>query len=417
MGRVSRMTERATKKGAGNITVPIVDPEKEKEAKNPNVDDVDRTIERLRVEFAARERKKRAEERATREKEKEKQNKAAEMKAREMSRKAGNYTMDISGARIPMIQFPIQKCREMVDVIRAKVNENSVIDTSANYSEFLLEKQQKAEAEKANNESPNNQNDADLNKSQYNSVKSRPESEDYRVADLSRIEPSFGVTLKGNAGIKKGPSVMEDPKIMAKTTFGFHKGKSGGLGRRADARRIVIAQEREKVTSKTENKGKHNEISKIEPIEQNDVSESVLDPQSLLVQNNQADLAYFHNKKDANKTFYGAVPTGAASYAKYRRGISISSPYKQNLKSDAKVIASRDELAKNMEFVEENAITRLKTAAGKRNESTVLRKTGSIIEHRTKNRGSLNTSYTKLRMAPPPIGKTVGHGIIRQRKL
>ena len=385
------------KKPSENITVPIKPPPDV--AKSEESEEIDRTIERLRTEFVAREKRREMDEKALRKFDSANRNQTADgaQKVRYIGWKYKKHTMNMSGEVIPLIPFPIHKCKAVQPIIKAKIVDGTVNDTITNLSSVEKPHIEEFAMEENKEEAPAREDQ---------NVVSEAVTMGYKAADVSKIEPSFGVTLKGAEGVKRGPSVLDDPNLM--TRAGFHKGKDTSLGqgnRKSEFRKVATAQDgnRAKI-NKSQLNGANNDNSNLM---RNDDSNAYIF-ENMLVRQNQASIFY----AKPNKTFTGSIPTRTVSYVKYKR--EVSTPYKKERKKDEKVIVQKADLAKYMEFIEENAIRRVATA----NSNTVYKQQPRSSEGRKiRERSPPLTSHSKYRMAPPPIGKTIGHGILRPMKL
>ena len=288
---------------------------------------------------------------------------------RQLGKQLNGYTVDFSGAIVPPVPFHINKCKAITGpTIKAHISDaiiNNTIDTNkeATYPEENIQLS-----------GPNEE----IN-SGTNIGNSLNEVQNFGLVDILKIEPSFGVELKTANEVKKGPNIMEDPKLVSRVTSGFHKSRSEIRTRKLpEINGPVIPQD--------------------DPIK-NDNQMNL--KQNLFVKNVQ-EINMMKERQKSAKNVLGTLPTGAVSYAKYKRSMSNS----RNGRS--KVITQKNMLARDMKLVEANSAVKNKRSLELGN--FVIPKNSG---RKSKLRSSLTTSHSKYRMAPPPIGKTIGHGIFK----
>ncbi len=276
------------------------------------------------------------EEKATRDR--RKRNKSLELQAREaLARKGKEFSTDASGSIVPISRLPTNKFRDMQPVARAKVADGLVVNNTIPAKRDLPPQEDNAPAEA--------------------SGMMDTESVDSRVADLSGIEPGFGVTVRTGAdGAKKGRSFAEDPRVAAKTGFSFlHKGKSGALA--ANHRAVTsVPRAKSRPPDPESINVSRNEQTKMEAAE------------SLLVRPTYV----FPGGLKTNKSFAGALPTSAVSYARYKKNVRSVTK-----RQHTRVIVARESLIENLELAEEHAVSRAATAL--KHTRTVYKPPGTLF--------------------------------------
>ncbi len=331
--------------------------------KKDEYEEVERNIDRLRVAMLAQEKTRRKEEELARRDKKNKSKSQLKDPRATFGNKCKEFTMDISGAVVPVMRLPPNRLREMQPVARAKVVADSMIvnspqsagpetvnDTLKDVSAIAPPADQSQEQSKAAEEDQGSKSSAALSKSMVGSES----TVGGHMADLSALEPSFGVTVKvGSEAMKRGPSVMDDPKLMSKTSFAFlQHGKLATLA----GRRAISSVPRAAKLKAAERQ--------LEASLEEDEEESKLDAESLLV---RVPPVYGGGK--LNKTFVGMTPTAVAQHVRYSSGNRTTVHAKHT-----RVIIAKEYLQKNMEMVEERAARRVSTAAAGQKENTVHKK-------------------------------------------
>ena len=320
---------------------------------------LERDIELLRMEHLRVEKMKKNAEALAKQKAKNRYGAANRFKG--MINKNNEYTMDFTGTILPVVPLQMNKCKMIPgSIIKARISEEAVTDLF-NYKENIQtvggsEGNLSGEFEKTFNDTQNH------------------------VTNKLSIEPNYGVIVRMADEVKAGPNIMQDPNIVTRT--GYRKSKSEMKNRMSkEGTRGLISQESDK---------RYGNAS-IDKNLQHDlvISQSINPMQGL--RDNKA---------------IGTVPTGAVSYAKYKRSMSGQRG------DQAKVIVQKEELAMNMQLVEEYSGIKMKRHTISR-ESTVQKNKGSPRQLRQ--RSALTSSYSKYRMPPPPIGKTLGHGLFMSK--
>jgi hypothetical protein len=281
-------------------------------------------------------------------KNKKNRNKTTEMQSRDLNMKGKEYSMDVSGSLVPVSRIPVGKLRTTEPKAKAKISSESVINYSTNNVDPLNDRRNEISAILPVVDPK------ELYKSFQPEINDdMGENVDYHVADLSSIEPSFGVVLRvGHDNEKRGPSFMENPKYANKTMYGFNP-RSLKQDNTREPKRAVSSYTYARPRANGERKG--NMQMKVRVDESPDEHRETGD--ILLVSHmpeyhsvSKTDISKYKGTV-VNKTFYtnqGKSPIG-------------------KVPSKSRVIVASESLRKNLEYVEGNAVTRPRTTAQKYN--------------------------------------------------
>lgn len=320
---------------------------------------IDREIDRIREIFIRQDRIKREEE--MRVERKRSQSRGDNGIRAIYSKEGSEYSTDIFGGTLQVNQLPVGNLQSMESKIRTKITGNVNVSNLIAYSP------------KQNNISVISKQET--KQEQEETIGSK------KLADLSFIEPNEGVTiLLEKSKPKKGRSFFDNPnaitraKILSNTRRNHEKKNPV-----TSITRNIISENDKFEEKKTEEKKEEN---------------------ALLILNDNEDLF----KIEGNYNRFGRIPANALSYRK-RKAMS------KTLKKD-RIIVGKEELQRNQEKIESATASRAATA----NQGNRLIRMKST-EKKVRERSFIHTGRgQKNRMAPPPLGKTYGHGLFPQVK-
>ena len=287
-------------------------------------------IERLRNEYLSREKLMK---RINQTKEKLKSYNQGYEYMKKQGTKYVNYTMDFNGSVIPVTELSLKAHKGMVNILPKTTIKNSIL---------MNEKQTKKEL---NHVMKVKEDSLFGDNTEY-----KVESNKLAIAKLT---PSFGVTIKGNDGVKRGPSVVDDPKLKHKQIPGF-----------------------------TRNKSQINQLNLF-----NTHSKKL-----------ESTLAVQANPLPAN-TLLSLIPTTTINIPR-----RLKSGCGRNKSAVERVTVQREALDLNMAFVEEHGLTRVGTSG-----KTVLPKIHNSGKN-TRTRTPMSTHNSKDRMIPSSLGRRIGQG-------
>eukprot|EP00826_Nyctotherus_ovalis_P027944 TRINITY_DN2192_c0_g2_i4.p1 TRINITY_DN2192_c0_g2~~TRINITY_DN2192_c0_g2_i4.p1 ORF type:complete len:335 (+),score=53.60 TRINITY_DN2192_c0_g2_i4:483-1487(+) len=283
------------------------------------------------------------------------------------------FTMDFTGSILPVVPLQMNKCKMIPgSTIKARVSEEITTNPFSSKEAAGLQGS-KENIQKQSMQTVGKSNERNTNV-EFESMFSYTQNQ---VADKLNIEPNYGVVLKVANEVKVGPNIMQDSSLVTRVATGYRKSKSAIKNR--TLKQLLISQE-----------GNHRH-------RETDISNNM--QRDLVISQSMHAAQDFQSIRAT-----GTVPTGAVSYAKLKRSLS------NQRNTQAKIIVQRDALAMNMQLVEENSSVK-KCDTNSRESTVQKRKSARQIRQRS----ALTSSYSKCRMPPPPIGKTLGHGLFMSK--
>lgn len=314
--------------------------------------EVENTIERLRTEFAAKERQSKSKELLLKTRNKNYQRQVAENAMRRAGKNYKDFTMDFAGCLVPVVAFPIGKCKGPGEsVVKASVKKDSIIDISASYNRIFESRNERRE-NKAEQEQLYELTD-------FESTKANKRYDNYRMARL--ITPNYGVTVKVKEEVRKGPSFNEDPLFESRAPSRLHRKRQKEVGRAT--------------------------VNHVESCDYALPVQTEHKPSSI-----SSSLLVLEKARAGYRGMPGQLP------ARIGRNIKYRTEHRAEPKAP-QVIVRKETLRKNMEYVEEYASTRVKTAASGHRS----------VPPKSKGRMAIASGHINYKVAAP----LAGHGAFK----